>query len=142
MSRRPSRRSDRWGLALAAFLCLVVSSVGAETVRTGDPEAVRRYAEDMVEAAQAMVQQGVAGNLSVVIDYARRAVAHGKEAVEAVPRSGNQHARDTLEHLNAAIEQAEQVLADGEQGHQEAALTHARNALKQARRGLSHALAL
>jgi multidrug resistance efflux pump len=96
----------------------------------------------MVEAAQAMVQQGVAGNLSVVIDYARRAVAHGKEAVEAVPRSGNQHARDTLEHLNAAIEQAEQVLADGEQGHQEAALTHARNALKQARRGLSHALAL
>ena len=96
----------------------------------------------MVEAAQAMVQQGGAGNLSVVIDYARRVIAHGKEAVEAAPRSNNQHARDTVEHLNAAIDQALQVLIEGEQGRPEAALTHARNVLKQARRGLSHALAL
>lgn len=123
-------------------MCLVASSVGAETSRTGDPDAVRRHAEDMVKAAQAMVQQGGEGRLDRVIEYAKQVIGYGEEAVEAVPRSNNQHARDTVEHLRAAIDQAQRILSEGEHGHQEAALTHASDALKQARRGLSHALAL
>jgi hypothetical protein len=106
MSRRPGRRSDRWGLTLAVLLCLVVSSVGAEAVQPGSSDAVRRHAEDMVSAGRDMVQHGGEGKLELVIEYTKQVIAHGKEAVAAVPRSGNQHARDPLEHLNAAIDQA------------------------------------
>ncbi len=96
----------------------------------------------MVKAARVMVQHAGEGRLDMVIEYAKQVIARGREALDVVPRSSNQHARDTVEYLNAAIDQAQQVLAEGEHGDHEAALTHARDALKQARRGLSHALAL
>ena len=72
-----------------SLMSLMMLSVGAEAAQTGNPEAVRRHAEDMVNAAQVMVQHGGEGKLNPVIDDAKQVIAHGKEAVEAVPRSGN-----------------------------------------------------
>lgn len=122
--------------------CWILLAGAGEGPGPGNPDSVRRHAAAMVKAGGEMVKQSAEGRLAGVIEQARALIANGKAAIDAVPFPGNQHARDTAEHVSEAISRAESAITHAEQGHQDVVETHAEKALAHARRALSHARAL
>ncbi|MEO5657169.1 MAG: hypothetical protein ABIO65_04085 [Nitrospiria bacterium] len=134
-----NRSGALFGIGLGCWIFLAGAGEGPGP---GNPDAVRRHAEAMVKAGGEMVKQSAEGQLAGVIEQAHHLIANGKAAIDAVPFPGNQHARDTAEHVSEAMSQAESAITHAEQGHQDVVKTHAGKAMAQARRALSHARAL
>jgi hypothetical protein len=90
----------------------------------------------MVAAARGMVEQGGEGGLPVLTERGQRVIALGKAALDAVPRPGNQHARDTIELLTTAMDHAQRAIVDGEHGRWQEAARHAKETLQVSASGL------
>jgi hypothetical protein len=90
----------------------------------------------MVAAACGMVEQGGEGRLPVLTEHGQRVIALGKAALDAVPRPGNQHARDTIELLTTAMDHAQRAIVDGEHGRWQEAARHAKETLQVSASGL------
>lgn len=125
-----------------ALLALSLVSFPVDAAEQGNADVVRDGAWRMVGLARVMVEQGTKGQFVGLVETAQHAIAEGNRAIAAVPPSGHQHERDTIEELTEAIKEAQRAMAFAEQGQQEQAVTHAKSVLSHARRGASHAEAL